>query len=70
VLVEEEREVDGLSICSGMTGDFVRVWFEGAGLLGQLVNVEGVRVRADGLEGRLVGATSPSVITRPVGGRV
>jgi threonylcarbamoyladenosine tRNA methylthiotransferase MtaB len=70
VLVEEERKVDGLSICSGMTGDFVRVWFEGAGLLGQLVNVEGARVRADGLEGRLVGATSPSVMTRPVGGRV
>ncbi len=70
VLVEEEREVDGLSICSGMTGDFVRVWFEGAGLLGQLANAEGTRVRADGLEGRLVGATSPSVMTRPIGGRV
>ena len=70
VLVEEEREVDGLSICSGMTGDFVRVWFEGAGLLGQLVNVEGMRVRADGLEGRLMGATSPSVMTRPIEGRV
>jgi threonylcarbamoyladenosine tRNA methylthiotransferase MtaB len=57
VLVEEEREVDGLSICSGQTGDFLRVWFEGAGLLGQMVHVEGLRVRADGLEGRLVGDT-------------
>ena len=70
VLVEEEREVDGLSICSGMTGDFVRVWFEGAGLLGQMVDVEGLRVRADGLEGRLVGAATSAVMTRPIEGRV
>ena len=69
VLVEEEREVDGLSICSGQTGDFVRVWFEGAGLLGQMVHAEGLRIRADGLEGRLVGAASPSAMTSPREGR-
>jgi threonylcarbamoyladenosine tRNA methylthiotransferase MtaB len=56
VLVEEERPVDGVTICSGQTSDFVRVWFERSAedsLLGQMVIVDGVRVRADGLEGRL-----------------
>ncbi len=52
VLVEDERVVDGVSICSGQTGDYVRVWFEGESLLGSLVSVQGQRVRADGLEGR------------------
>jgi threonylcarbamoyladenosine tRNA methylthiotransferase MtaB len=56
VLVEEERVVDGVTICSGQTSDFVRVWFERTteeSWLGQMTMVEGVRVRADGLEGRL-----------------
>ncbi len=56
VLVEEERAVDGVTVCSGQTSDFVRVWFERVGddsWLGRMVTVEGVRVRADGLEGRL-----------------
>jgi threonylcarbamoyladenosine tRNA methylthiotransferase MtaB len=55
VLVEEERAVDGGTVCSGQTSDFVRVWFERTGdesLLGQMAMVEGGRVRADGLEGR------------------
>lgn len=54
VLVEEERQVDGLNICSGQTDDHVRVWFESRGLLGEVAEVEGVRVRADGIEGRLL----------------
>jgi threonylcarbamoyladenosine tRNA methylthiotransferase MtaB len=56
VLVEEERVVDGVTICSGQTSDFVRVWFERAAdesLMGRMSVVEGVRIRADGLEGRL-----------------
>jgi threonylcarbamoyladenosine tRNA methylthiotransferase MtaB len=51
VLVEDEREVDGTSVCSGQTDDYVRVWFEGEGLLGSLVKVEGNEVRADGIRG-------------------
>lgn len=55
VLVEDEREVDGTTVCSGQTDDFVRVWFEGEGLLGSLVEIEGNEVRADGIRGgRLV----------------
>jgi threonylcarbamoyladenosine tRNA methylthiotransferase MtaB len=50
VLVEDERVVDGAGICSGQTGDYVRVWFPGEGLLGRVVEVEAHRVRADGLE--------------------
>jgi threonylcarbamoyladenosine tRNA methylthiotransferase MtaB len=34
VLVEDERVVEGVPVCSGQTGDYVRVWFEGEGLLG------------------------------------
>ena len=51
VLVEDERVVDGVSVCSGQTDDFVRVWFEGEGLLGSLVEIEGDEVRADGIRG-------------------
>jgi threonylcarbamoyladenosine tRNA methylthiotransferase MtaB len=55
VLVEDEREVDGVRVCSGQTDDYVRVWFEGSELLGSLVEVEGHEVRADGVRGaRLV----------------
>ena len=58
VLVEDERVVDGASICSGQTDDHVRVWFEGAGLLGQIVDVQGEQIRADGIRGHLLGASS------------
>ncbi|MFN2488564.1 MAG: tRNA (N(6)-L-threonylcarbamoyladenosine(37)-C(2))-methylthiotransferase MtaB [Actinomycetota bacterium] len=55
VLVEDERIVDGVAVCSGQTSDFARVWFEGRGLLGRMVQVEGKRIRADGIEGRAPG---------------
>ena len=51
VLVEDERSVDGAVVCSGQTDDLVRVWFEGQGLLGALVEIEGHEVRADGIRG-------------------
>jgi threonylcarbamoyladenosine tRNA methylthiotransferase MtaB len=54
VLVEDERVVDGVSICSGQTSDHVRVWFEGSDALAKMVTVNGVRVRADGIEGRVL----------------
>jgi len=54
VLVEDERMTDGVPVSSGQTSDYVRVWFEGSGGLGNLVPVEGLRTRADGIEGRLV----------------
>ena len=54
VLVEDERVVDGATVCSGQTGDYVRVWFEGEDLMGRLVHVEGSRIRADGIEARRV----------------
>jgi threonylcarbamoyladenosine tRNA methylthiotransferase MtaB len=63
VLVEEERVVDGVTICSGQTSDFVRAWFERAGdecLMGRMAAVEAVRIRADGLEGRLPAFMSSS----------
>jgi threonylcarbamoyladenosine tRNA methylthiotransferase MtaB len=56
VLVEEERSVDGVTVSSGQTTDFIRVWFERNGdesLLGRMATVEGVRPRADGLEALL-----------------
>lgn len=56
VLVEDERRVDGVAVCSGQTDDYVRVWFEGEGLLRKMVEVEGEDIRADGLRGRLVGS--------------
>lgn len=51
ILVEDERVVDGVSVCSGQTSDYVRVWFEGSGLFGKLVHVMGHEVRADGIRG-------------------
>jgi threonylcarbamoyladenosine tRNA methylthiotransferase MtaB len=51
VLVEDERVVDGVSVCSGQTTDYVRVWFEGEGLLGAEVKVIGHEVRSDGIRG-------------------
>ncbi|MDQ3963061.1 MAG: tRNA (N(6)-L-threonylcarbamoyladenosine(37)-C(2))-methylthiotransferase MtaB [Actinomycetota bacterium] len=54
VLVEDERVIDGESVCSGQTSDYVRVWFEGRGLLGRAVEVVGHEVRADGIRGGTV----------------
>ena len=51
VLVEDEREIDGGSVCSGQTDDYVRCWFAGEGLLGKLVEVRGHEIRADGIRG-------------------
>jgi len=51
VLVEDERLVEGATVCSGQTDDFIRVWFEGEGLLGSMVLLEGAEVRADGIRG-------------------
>jgi threonylcarbamoyladenosine tRNA methylthiotransferase MtaB len=51
VLVEDERVVEGVTVCSGQTDDYVRVWFEGEGLLGRTVRVLGHEVRADGIRG-------------------
>jgi threonylcarbamoyladenosine tRNA methylthiotransferase MtaB len=51
VLVEDERTIDGVTVCSGQTDDYVRVWFEGQGLLGSIVRVMGAEVRADGIRG-------------------
>jgi threonylcarbamoyladenosine tRNA methylthiotransferase MtaB len=65
VLVEDERVVDGVSVCSGQTDDYVRVWFEGSGLLGEIVSVQGEETRADGIRGRLVDgdASSDALVT-------
>lgn len=60
VLVEDERVVDGVPIASGQTGDYVRVWFEGQGMLGRMVHVEGDSVRADGIRGHLAGSATRS----------
>lgn len=56
VLVEDERVVDGVGVSSGQTSDYVRVWFEGEGMLGRLVAVEGTGLRADGIRGEMVTA--------------
>lgn len=53
VLVEDERVVEGESICSGQTDDYVRVWFSGERLLGRMATVVGEEIRADGLKGRV-----------------
>jgi threonylcarbamoyladenosine tRNA methylthiotransferase MtaB len=60
VLVEDERVVDGVSVCSGQTDDYVRAWFEGSGLLGTVVDVHGVAIRSDGVRAVLPGATDSS----------
>ncbi len=60
VLVEDERVVEGASVSSGQTGDYVRVWFEGSGLVGSLVEVVGRGTRADGIRGELVRSTRPA----------
>jgi threonylcarbamoyladenosine tRNA methylthiotransferase MtaB len=57
VLVEDERKIEGEIVCSGQTDDYVRVWFEGVGLLGKVATVLGERVRADGIGGRLCNET-------------
>jgi threonylcarbamoyladenosine tRNA methylthiotransferase MtaB len=54
VLVEDERSIDGRTVCSGQTDDYVRVWFEHEGSLGRMVEVIGERVRADGIAGRML----------------
>lgn len=54
VLVEDERVIEGTSVCSGQTDDYVRAWFEGEGLLGSMVSIEGTEVRADGIRGARV----------------
>ena len=54
VLVEDERTIDGVGVCSGQTDDYVRAWFEAEGLLGRMVTVEATEVRADGLRGARV----------------
>lgn len=51
VLVEDERMVEGESICSGQTDDYVRCWFSGEGLLGKVVEVRGHEIKADGIRG-------------------
>ena len=58
VLVEDERKVDGVSVCSGQTDDYVRAWFEAEGLLGKMVTVAADEVRADGLRGGRVLTTT------------
>ena len=63
VLVEDERVIDGVPVCSGQTDDYVRVWFEGGGLLGEIAQVEGARLRADGIEGRLVASPRRELIS-------
>jgi threonylcarbamoyladenosine tRNA methylthiotransferase MtaB len=51
VLVEDVRSIDGVGVCSGQTGDHVRVFFEGEEPLASLVRVRGERIRADGIAG-------------------
>jgi threonylcarbamoyladenosine tRNA methylthiotransferase MtaB len=58
ILVEDERVVDGVPVCSGQTDDYVRAWFEAGGLLGKMVTIEAHEVRADGLRGGRVLATT------------
>ena len=55
VLIEDRREIDSVTVCSGQTDDYVRVWFEGDQELGEVVEVSGKKIRADGIEGQLLG---------------
>jgi threonylcarbamoyladenosine tRNA methylthiotransferase MtaB len=64
VLVEDVRIAEGSKVCSGQTDDFVRVWFEGDASLGSMARVQGTRVRADGIEGRLVGTGRDTTAAR------
>ncbi|MDQ3766320.1 MAG: tRNA (N(6)-L-threonylcarbamoyladenosine(37)-C(2))-methylthiotransferase MtaB [Actinomycetota bacterium] len=57
VLVEDEREVEGVQVCSGHTGDHARVFFQGRALCGSTVPVEATEIRADGLKGHLLSET-------------
>jgi threonylcarbamoyladenosine tRNA methylthiotransferase MtaB len=59
VLVEDERIVQGAPVCSGQTSDYIRVWFEGSGLLGRMVTVRGSELRADGIRGAELVEVSP-----------
>jgi hypothetical protein len=52
-----------VNICSGQTDDYVRVWFEGCDLLGEIVQVEGERVRADGVEGRALSQPDTALVS-------
>ncbi|MDQ3952943.1 MAG: tRNA (N(6)-L-threonylcarbamoyladenosine(37)-C(2))-methylthiotransferase MtaB [Actinomycetota bacterium] len=65
VLVEDERGVEPaagsagapnecVTVSSGQTSDYVRVWFEGGGMLGSLVDVRGTGIRSDGIRGELI----------------
>lgn len=54
VLVEDERDIDGVVVSSGQTDDYVRVWFEARGYLGKTVEVIGHEVRSDGIRGATV----------------
>lgn len=54
VLVEDERVAEGVTVSSGQSSDYVRVWFEGGGLLGSLVDVRGTGIRSDGIRGELI----------------
>jgi threonylcarbamoyladenosine tRNA methylthiotransferase MtaB len=65
VLVEDERVVDGVSICSGQTDDYVRVWFEGEGLLGKVVTVQGGEIRSDGIRNARLLDPSGSLVSQP-----
>ena len=58
VLVEDERVVEGVPVCSGQTDDYVRAWFEAGGLMGKMVTIEADEVRADGLRGGRVLTTT------------
>lgn len=66
VLVEDERVVDGVSVCSGQTSDYVRVWFEGEGLLGRMTQVIGHGVRSDGIRGSLIAGSVSDHLVAPM----
>ena len=59
VLVEDEREVEGVWVSSGQTGDHVRVFFEARGCYGVVVPVEATHIRSDGLKGHMLMEAAP-----------